>query len=342
MAETRKSLLEKARGGRISGSEYSRRLAAIIQAEQKAAAPKPKRTLLSATTSGVERKVEAGEIVPEKSTLSKAPAFAESKAVVVKPEAESKAVVKPEPKAISASEAGLIEAYEAGRITEEQYKRARGSMGLVEPEAEPKAVVKPKAESKAVVVEPEAEPKVISAGEAGLIEAYQDGRITEEEYQRARGSMGLVEPAPIVVESQKTEPDEEFPYIDIVGEDFTIDAESITAQILGTEEGLFEEGYVFDITSPTGFREEETGQVVPISVAFPEVVTPELIEAGEREKELKAIRAERDSLVDAAVRDMLSTGGLQTRGQGATVQFLRRPGSRQLAEDLLGFYGLFI
>lgn len=271
MAETRKSLLEKRQAGTISGSEYSRRLGAVIQAEQKAAAPKPKGTLLSATTGGVERKVEAGKIVPEKSTLLQAPAFAE-------------------------------------------------------PEA--------------VTVEAEAEPKAISAGEAGLIKAYEAGRISEEEYQRARASMGLEVTAPIVAEPI-AEPVADEVEIPVIGEEF-LTPEAINLAISGRESGIAEEGFVFDLTSPTGFREEETGQVVPQITAAPLTVTESTRERAEREKELSVIRQERDLLVDAAIQDMLTTGRLQTRGQAATVQFLRRPGSRQLAEDLLGFYGLFI
>ena len=259
MAETRKSLLEKRQAGTISGSEYSRRLGSLIQAEQKAAAPKPKGTLLSATTGGVERKVVDGKIVPERT---------------------------------------------------------------------------------AVTVEAEAEPKAISAGEAGLIKAYESGRISEEEYQRARGSMGLEVTAPIVAEPA-AEPAVDEVEIPVIGEEF-LTPEAINLAIIGRESGIAEEGYVFDLSSPTGFREKETGQVVPITVAAPALISEDLLERAAKEEELSVIRQERDLLVDAAIQDMLTTGRLQTRGQAATVQFLRRPGSRQLAEDLLGFYGLFI
>jgi hypothetical protein len=242
-----------------------------IQREQRAAAPKPKGTLLSVTTGGVERKVEAGKIVPEKSTLLQAPAFAE-------------------------------------------------------PEA--------------VTVEAEAEPKAISAGEAGLIKAYEAGRITEEQYQRARASMGLEVTAPIVAEPI-AEPIADEVEIPVIGEEF-LTPEAINLAIIGRESGIAEEGYVFDLSSPTGFREEETAQVVPMTVAAPALISEDLLERAAKEEELSVIRQERDLLVDAAIQDMLTTGRLQTRGQAATVQFLRRPGSRQLAEDLLGFYGLFI
>lgn len=242
-----------------------------IQREQRAAAPKPKGTLLSATTGGVERKVVDGKIVPEKSGLLQTPAFAE-------------------------------------------------------PEA--------------TTVEAEAEPKAISASEAGLIKAYESGRISEEEYQRARGSMGLEVTAPIVAEPI-AEPVADEVEIPVIGEEF-LTPEAINLAIIGRESGIAEEGYVFDLSSPTGFREKETGQVVPITVAAPALISEDLLERAAKEEELSVIRQERDLLVDAAIQDMLTTGRLQTRGQAATVQFLRRPGSRKLAEDLLGFYGLFI
>lgn len=306
-----------------------------IQREQRAAAPKPKGTLLSVTTGGVERKVEAGKIVPEKSTLLQAPAFAE--AVTVEAEAE--------PKAISAGEAGLIKAYEAGQITKEQYERSRASMGL--DVAEP-IVTEPTKETAARTPTPEDATKFVSDPELfSLAYQYEYGLIDKEEYEKKYKEIATSDSAPMVRRSEEVyaeklvEPAADEVEIPVIGEEF-LTPEAINLAIIGRESGIAEEGYVFDLSSPTGFREEETGQVVPMTVAAPALISEDLLERAAKEKELSVIRQERDLLVDAAIQDMLTTGRLQTRGQAATVQFLRRPGSRQLAEDLLGFYGLFI
>jgi hypothetical protein len=257
-----------------------------IQREQRAAAPKPKGTLLSATTGGVERKVEAGKIVPEKSTLLQAPAFAEPEAVTVE--------AQPETKGMSKEALAIQKAFDEGRITQEAYGRAMQALS-------------------------------------------ERGVVTTEEYKQVTAKI-KDEPAREAITVEPVADEVEIP---VIGEEF-LTPEAINLAITGRESGIAEEGFVFDLTSPTGFREEETGQVVPQITAAPLTVTESTRERAKREKELSVIRQERDLLVDAAIQDMLTTGRLQTRGQAATVQFLRRPGSRQLAEDLLGFYGLFI
>ena len=296
-----------------------------IQREQRAAAPKPKGTLLSATTGGVERKVVDGKIVPERT------------AVTVEAEAE--------PKAISAGEAGLIKAYEAGQITKEQYERSRASMGL--DVAEP-IVTEPTKETVARTPTPEDATKFVSNPELfSLAYQYEYGLIDKEEYEKKYKEIATSDSAPMVRRSQEVYAEKLAEFvadgveIPVIGEEF-LTPEAINLAIIGRESGIAEEGYVFDLSSPTGFREEETGQVVPITVAAPALISEDLLERAAKEEELSVIRQERDLLVDAAIQDMLTTGRLQTRGQAATVQFLRRPGSRQLAEDLLGFYGLFI
>ena len=104
-----------------------------------------------------------------------------------------------------------------------------------------------------------------------MIKAYEAGRISEEEYQRARASMGLEVTAPIVAEPI-AEPIADEVEIPVIGEEF-LTPEAINLAISGRESGIAEEGFVFDLTSPTGFREEETGQVVPQITAAPLTVT---------------------------------------------------------------------
>jgi hypothetical protein len=317
-----------------------------IQREQRAAAPKPKGTLLSATTGGVERKVEAGKIVPEKSTLLQAPAFAEPEAVTVE--------AQPETKGMSKEALAIQKAFDEGRITQEAYGRSMQALserGVVTFEEYKQAV----AEIKDAPTEPKATKEFVFEPEIfALAQQYEFGLIDKEEYEKRYSEIATPNSYPMVrrsaeVYAEKVTPLSEdelkgvYESIGVTydGGELTYKGKTITQEeadaMLST--GITETILGIDLAPDTYFEFE-----IEID---PRIRDPYFMYSPEeREYQIKAeqIRAERDLLVDAAVRDMLSPERLQTRGvgSGATVQYLRRPGSRQLAEDLLGFYGLFI
>ena len=312
---------------------------------QKAAAPKPKGTLLSATTGGVERKVEAGKVVPEKSTLLQAPAFAEPEAVTVE--------AQPETKGMSKEALSIQKAFDEGRITQEAYGRSMQALserGVVTTEEYKQAV----AEIKDAPTEPKATKEFVFEPEIfALAQQYEFGLIDKEEYEKRYNEIATPDSAPMVrrsaeVYAEKVTPlseDELKGVYESIG--VTYDGGELTykGKTITQEEA--------DAMLSTGVTETIMGGIdLPEDFEFEVEIDPRLRDPyymyspEEREYQIKAkeIRAERDLLVDDAIRDMLSPERLQTRGvgSGSTVQFLRRPGSRQLAEDLLGFYGLFI